>query len=317
MAEVPMRRLMWATVAGIAILAAAAIVWDVTRDAPGTVPHPEIGVAAVRGKSWVAHLQGDVKTTPLGRQGGTAPPPASTAGREPLGDGFHLTGADLYRLECQSCHGPDGKGAPPDINSLIGPVSATRPGLMKGRLAKTGKTLPDKMLEQMAHQARAIIVHRLKHGGTAMPAFGYLDAREIAALLDYLQRLVGPVARAPVTLHVPELRVGALVVRGTCHICHDATGPGGHRVALAGGVPSLASFPEAYSLREIVGKVRSGIPPTGGPMGRRGMGRGMGHGMGGAMMAPAGGWTMPLLPYLTPNEITAAVDYLKRVPPEK
>ena len=33
-----------------------------------------------------------------------------------------LTGADLYRLNCQACHGLEGRGAPPEIKSAVDPV---------------------------------------------------------------------------------------------------------------------------------------------------------------------------------------------------
>lgn len=355
MAEVPMRRVMWATVAGVALLAVGAIVWSAVKGAPGTVPPPPrhtavvpqagtapapgagaasapkaggptaaaaktetetlAGVTPVSGESWVTHLKVNVAGAPYGRQGGLAPPPASAASREHLDGRFLLTGADLYRLDCQSCHGPKGTGAPPSINSLIGPVEATRPELMKQRLAKAGHTLPDKLLEQMASQSRALIVKRLHDGGKNMPAFAHLDPAEVDALIDYLQRLVGPVSRMPVTLSEPPVRVGEHLVKGTCHICHAATGPGGHGVALHGGVPSLASFAHDYDLRAIVAKVRSGIPAgmMGGRGGMMGGGRGMMGRRGG--MAPAGGWKMPVLPYLTPNELAAAVEYLKQDPP--
>ena len=286
------------------------------------------GVTPAKGPSWVAHLKEDVAATPLGRQGGEAAPPAAVAPREPLAGPFRITGADLYRIDCQGCHGPDGKGAPgAGINSLIGPVEATRPELMKQRLAKSGHTLPDAMYQQMADQARAIIVKRLHDGGKRMPAFAHLDQAEVDALIDHLQRLVGPVSRMPVTLSEPPVRVGEHLVKGTCHICHGATGPGGHRVAMGGGVPSLASFARDYDLRQVVEKVRSGIPAgrMGGGRGRGGrgmggggmMGRGRGmRGRGGGMMGPPGGWKMPVLPYLTPNELAAAVDYLKQDPPQ-
>ena len=115
-------------------------------------------VTPVQGPSWLKHLGLQISQTRIGQMGGVeqAPPtprkepaPAGEAAAVELHSVLHrimskflsnpgqasrtynqqflVTGADLYRLDCQSCHGPDGKGAPPEINSLIGPVQGTSP----------------------------------------------------------------------------------------------------------------------------------------------------------------------------------------------
>jgi hypothetical protein len=53
-------------------------------------------------------------------------------------ESFVLGGADLYRLDCQSCHGPRGVGAPPEINSLLGPVQGTSTTLIMKRMKDKG-----------------------------------------------------------------------------------------------------------------------------------------------------------------------------------
>lgn len=87
-----------------------------------------------------------------------------------------------------------------------------------------------------------------------MPAFNHMRGDEVEALLAYLDQL----ADVPGGNHVARLvtesaaRVGEHMVKGTCHICHDATGPGGgHMTMMRGVTPSLASLPEDQSLSSM------------------------------------------------------------------
>jgi mono/diheme cytochrome c family protein len=143
---------------------------------------------------------------------------------------------------------------------------------------------------------------RLADGGEKMPPFKDLRDDETGALVGYLERLAKlPEAPAERSL-VPEpsVRVGEQVVTGTCHICHDASGPDPGRMAvmMSGNVPPLSSLTDDYSIDEVIAKVREG---------RSGMG-----GMMMMMREPK----MPRLPYLTPQEVTAAMRYLMAVPPQ-
>ena len=67
-------------------------------------------VTPVAGPSWLTHLGLRYNDTSLGRSGAPyGPPPAqrpSPPGAAPLAVGrpVERTGADLYRLNCQSCH---------------------------------------------------------------------------------------------------------------------------------------------------------------------------------------------------------------------
>jgi hypothetical protein len=63
----------------------------------------------------------------------------------------------------------------------------------------------------------------------------------------YLEKLasVPSTKRDGLLVQESAARVGEHIVRGTCHVCHDATGPGsGHRALTQGTIPSLASIPE-------------------------------------------------------------------------
>jgi mono/diheme cytochrome c family protein len=94
-----------------------------------------VSVTAVSGESWIRHNHSTFSETSMGKTWDLGPAP-STSGKEAaswrleLSPGYAtqivtLHGSDLYRLNCQSCHGPLGHGAPPEINSITGPVQAT------------------------------------------------------------------------------------------------------------------------------------------------------------------------------------------------
>jgi mono/diheme cytochrome c family protein len=285
-------------------------------------------VTPVSGKSWLQHLGLSLDQTRMGRMGG-ASSPSSSARREPmpqvgrsssgplgvllrrfyavlpdegkavkaLNEPFVLGGADLYRLNCQSCHGPDGAGSPPEINSLIGPVQGTSPTLIRRRMKERGHPIDEAFARQLAAEGDKPLRERLVNGGEKMPAFKHLEGKEVDALLGYLKSLAGVPEERNADLRVTQsvARVGEHLVKGTCHLCHDATGPGsGHRMMMQGIIPSLASFPEQKSPSDVSHKVLQG---DSGMMGMRGGGR------------------MPVFPYLTEEEVAAAYVYLASYPP--
>lgn len=314
--------------------------------APAASPHPQtVTVTPVQGPSWLHHLGLRASETRMGEMGGEEPAPPTArreagkeTGRETGIQGamhrflaifgsdrkeadrafdrtFQLAGADLYRLNCQSCHGPDGKGASPEINSLLDPVRATSAAGIRAQMAAKGRTIPDDMAGQLASQAEKSIRDRLQNGGKKMPPFRHLRGDEIDALLGYLDHLAGVPAgeRADMLVAQSAARVGEHVVKGTCHICHDATGPGGHHATMMEGIiPSLESFPQDYTLNAVVHQVQYGSSRVMGMMGGGMMGGGM---MGGGAGGSASGELMPALPYFTEEEIAAAYFYLKEHPP--
>lgn len=328
----------------LAVLAAAtALPGFPGSGAPAASPRAPT-VTPVQGPSWLHHLGLRVSESRMGEMGGGEPAPPSgrreAAGKTGSESGFsgamhrflsllgahrdeadrafdqtfELAGADLYRLNCQSCHGPDGKGAPPEINSLLDPVRATSVAGIQARMAAKGRTVPDDMARQLATQAEQSIRDRLENGGKKMPPFRHLRGDEIDALLGYLDRLAGVPAGDRADMLVPQSadRVGEHVVKGTCHICHDATGPGGrHTTMMQGTIPSLESFPGDYTLNAVVHQVQYGSSRVMGMMGGGMMGGGMMGGSGRSVSVEV----MPALPYFTEEEIAAAFFYLKRHPP--
>jgi mono/diheme cytochrome c family protein len=213
-----------------------------------------------------------------------------------MNEKFLLAGADLYRLNCRACHGPNGDGSPPEITSLIGPVQGTSASLVEERMKKMGRPIGVEFAKELALQAEESIRQRLQNGGKKMPPFRHLDREETDALLQYLRQHVGAPESDGKEILVTQsvARVGEHLVKGTCQICHDATGPGrGPRMGMMRGIiPSLASFPYEQSMQSIVWQVAEGSRPM-----------------------IMGGQRMPAYPYITKDEAAASYLYLVRYPP--
>jgi mono/diheme cytochrome c family protein len=266
----------------------------------GAAPAP--GVTPVQGPSRLKQLGLSMDSSPMGQAGTWGPAAAGWQDPSPgeVGDSvFVLSGKDLYRLSCQACHKPDGGGAPPDIPPLSTPVQATSAIMVRDQMKSRGFELPPAEVRQLTLQAQASLHQRLLNGGEKMPAFGYLNGKEIASLEAYLRELAGvpDAEQHQITVNERPMRVGEILVKGTCHICHDSTGPGvGHDMMaiMESKIPSLASLPHDLTSEEVTRKVREGLAfPV--PMMTRGR--------------------MPIFTYLTPDEVQAAYRYLAEDPP--
>lgn len=291
-----------------------------SSDAAGQAPGSQVApITKLKGGSWLRILALTVDTTRLGHMGGEGPPAESEdaskfheavwravalagtrdeAARKSLEVPFTVGGADIYRLNCRSCHGPRGEGMAPEVASIVGLAGALSPALIeKNMLAAAGHSRPD-LAQQLAQQAEQLLRERLRNGGKAMPPFSHLSGPEIEALIDYLKGLGGAPASALRNVRVTEsaARIGEHLVQGTCRICHDATGPGaGHMMMMAGRIPALASIPDQLSLEAVVHKVRHGWSDM----------AGMAHQMS----------RMPIFSYVSDVEVAAAYAYLAYYPP--
>lgn len=289
----------------LALVLLPALACDAGRGEPA---RPSPAAVSALGPSWLTRLGVTVQSTALGRTGGTAPP-AVAPPREPTPNArgalpeapFDLTGADIYRMSCRACHGPGGAGAPPQITSLVGPVQATSAALLRERTASAQSAPSEQMIAELTRQAQTAVEQRIERGGQKMPAFDYLTEPERRALWEHLRVLADvPEAKGHETrLSLSAGRVGALIVRGTCHICHDATGPGGHHpgMMMHGIVPSLEGM-RAYPFWMFAEKVQ------------RGRVQGM-HGMHGMHWMMGQAAQMPALPYFTRAEIAAVYRFLR------
>jgi len=270
----------------------------------------EDGVSGVAGRSWLNHLNRAFEETSMGKTGhlGPAVLPDGEASRWQLGlspgiaTEVSLHGADLYRLNCQSCHGEAGLGAPPEINSVINPVRATSVAMVLERMKTTGMNMSHGEAVKMAEQSKDALLQRLHKGGQDMPAFPHLSDTEVHALIAYLKQLSGlPGAEhEQVAIRESPVRVGEHIVKSTCHICHSAYGANPSPQQIAEGViPPLSALTSRVTLPEFVRKVTAGAPIMMGEPAAACRGR------------------MPVFYYLSQDEAADVYLYLTLYPPYK
>jgi mono/diheme cytochrome c family protein len=270
-------------------------------------PVPTTPITPVEGPSTLHHLGLTIEQTSMGWAGQwSGPPPNVSASTdaasqsEPAGGPFVLSGADLYRVSCRSCHKPDGTGTENEIHSLIGPVQATSFQWMADSMRARGRSVDAAFIRQLTTANESDLRARLRQGGHNMPAFGQISDQEYRVLRPYLDQLAGvrTTASGPRTIAEPPNRVGELIVKGTCHICHDAVQPNqAPTTVLSGVIPSLASMTQLKTFAGFVHKVDEGAPVPLGVPGVVSRGR------------------MPVFSYLTEAEVAAAYSYLSTYPP--
>jgi mono/diheme cytochrome c family protein len=263
-------------------------------------------VTPVSGPSWLKRRGLTFNRSSLGRVPGRLGPPPGQPGQAgqggppslTIGKTVAFTGADLYRLNCQACHTAEGTGAPPEIRSVLGPVQGTSLELVRKQLEQQHKA--PAAARAQADKARADLYKRIQKGGDKMPPLAHLQRREIDALYAYLTELAGsPDAKPQRRLTLSSARVGEHVVKGTCHICHDAVGLRPTARDLEQGViPPLTVLLEDQPVRYFVRKARSGAPVTRADVPFHYRGR------------------MPVFPYLRDEELAAAYLYLMAYPPK-
>ncbi len=273
------------------------------------LPWPNVGedptVTPVVGPSWLTHLGIGLKGTNLG-QGAQRYGPAPDQSRPARGESLivpgtaRIDGADMYRLSCQACHRAEGTGAPPEIHSLLGAIQGSSLALVRAQLQQRTGQSTEPAARAQANRARADVLARMHKGGLRMPPRDYLHAEDMRMLFAYLTHL----AAAPDEEHqsarvVSWARRGELVVKGTCHICHDAVGPRPSESALLrGAVPSLESLMKNKSIVDFVHKARKGEVVSYHDSWLQHRGR------------------MPVFYYLRDEEVASAYVYLATYPPQ-
>ena len=269
--------------------------WPHLADDPGVTP--------VSGPSWLAHLRVPLSQTSIGRAPGRlgpsdrpASPAAASLGVRP---NRTLTGADIYRYNCQACHGQEGKGLPPEVKSVVDPVRGIPLEVMRKQLEAQHQPAADAEARLRPERVRADILRRVHKGGQRMPSREYLRDQDLTLLYAYLMQLAGKAGATPKPEVVTWARLGEQVVKGTCHICHDAVGPRPSDAAMVqGAIPSLQSLMTTQSVAEFVTKARSGAPVQMSGLSTMHRGR------------------MPVFFYLQDEEIAAAYVYLATYPPQ-
>ncbi len=271
-------------------------------------------ITPVTGESWLHHINRSFDETSMAKTGILGPqtvePPshfresmvvlAASTNSGSRTETVH--GSDLYRLNCQGCHGSYGLGAPPEIASLIDPVRSTSAVLVSRRMKMIGMTMSRLQTAELANQSREVLLKRLNEGGTDMPSFHHLRKAEIRSLVAYLNQLAGvPGAeKEQVALQEPSVRVGELIVKSTCHVCHDSNGLNPTPVEMSdGAIPPLSALPPRVDREQLVRKVTKGAPVVMGTTSSLYRGR------------------MPVFSYLTEIEAADVYEYLTEYPPTK
>ena len=95
------------------------------------------------------------ETGPAVRRSPSSPTPRSTV----------LTGADLYRLNCQACHRAEGTGAPSEIKSVLSLVQGSSFQWLRQQMKHEGKAENIPALQAQATKARAELYRRIREGG--------------------------------------------------------------------------------------------------------------------------------------------------------
>ena len=268
------------------------------------------GPTAVVGESWLNHLHRTFDETSMGKTGRLGPPSATPEAEfarwqtglapAPANEAVTLHGSDLYRMNCRGCHGENGLGAPPEINSVINPVRATSAATVMERMKMAGMDISRADAAKLAQQSKGMLLERLHHGGQDMPAFPHLREAEVNSLLAYLRQLAGVrgAQGEQVAVREPRVRVGEHIVKSTCHICHSAAGPNPNPQQLyEGAIPPLNTLALRTSRAEFIRKVTHGAPVL----------------MGAAPELYRG--RMPVFYYLSEEEAADVYLYLERYPP--
>lgn len=251
----------------------------------------DIPVTAVTGESWLNHLRRNFDETSMGKTGRLGPAPVLSvetpcpqldvpalrdrvtcnivgSQTEDSSPGFSartviLHGSDLYRLNCRGCHGESGLGVPPEINSVINPVRATSVAAIMERMKNIGMDMNRADASVLAKQSKAALLQRLHNGGQDMPPFPHLNEAEIRSLFAYLRQLAGVsgAEREQVVVRESHARVGELIVKSTCHICHNTAGLNpSFQELIEGAIPPLNTLPFRTNASEFVRKVTNGAP---------------------------------------------------------
>jgi cytochrome c oxidase cbb3-type subunit 3 len=136
----------------------------------------------------------------------------------------NISGQAVFAANCSACHGSDGRGGE------RAPNIATR--------------------REVVSRADADLIRAVQNGvpGTAMPAFGYMGALKINAVIQYLRSLqgIGVAVKVPGD---PDLGENLFYGKAECSKCHMVNGRGGF----------LSSDLSGYGFGRSVEGVRSAI----------------------------------------------------------
>jgi mono/diheme cytochrome c family protein len=206
----------------------------------------------------------------------------------------------LYRLNCQACHTAEGTGSPPEIKSALDLVRGSSLALVRRQFQQEGLTATPASVKADVAKARTELFRRIREGGQRMPPHTHLQRADVEVLYAYLSQLAQtPDGPQPSQITTTWARLGEHVIKGTCHICHDASGlrPSADAM-LQGVIPPLNVIRADNSQASFVSKAKNGAPLVTGRPSFHYRGR------------------MPVFYYLQEEELAAAYDFLTAYPPQ-
>jgi len=153
-------------------------------------------------------------------------------------------GAELYALNCASCHGPEMRGDGPGARGLLpAPTSLAERWYTRERLTEV-----------------------LWHGvpGTAMPAWRDLPLADLAALVSHVQQPTAQLRDDNVVGVTPPdaTERGARVYAANCAQCHGPTGAGDGSAATSLPRPPTNFRQQKMGFFGVINVLEQGIPGT-------------------------------------------------------
>ena len=138
-----------------------------------------------------------------------------------------MSGEELFRLNCASCHGQNLQGNPPVYPSL--------------------KDVSKRL-------SRSAVHNQIRQGKNLMPPFAHLSQEQREAIIDYLFSGTSKTVKA-----VTGAEKGEMLVRGNCLSCHRIN-PDDPRPAEARGMEPahLAGVAQRFSYAEFVNIINRG-----------------------------------------------------------
>jgi mono/diheme cytochrome c family protein len=162
--------------------------------------------------------------------------PVAGTSLDPAAPGASMSGRDVYRLNCQACHGPAGAGTPQAPTLLTAAQ----------KIASGGDD--------------SEVRGRLTRGGERMPAFPHLSRPEVDAIISYLGVLGGAKPVDGPTVAAPTGRdLGERIYRSNCASCHESG-----RATSTGMMcqpATLAGATERFSKAQVMNLLNVGVGP--------------------------------------------------------
>lgn len=136
------------------------------------------------------------------------------------------TGAELFRSNCQGCHGPAGEGS----------------------------ALAPKIADVLARRPEAEVRAVLQQGSKVMPSFAHLSGAEVDGILAFVAGGGAPAQAAVASPKLEGAALGRRLFRSNCASCHATVAVEAPRP----GPASLLNVTRRWSREQVLNVVRNG-----------------------------------------------------------